>query len=75
MRLTYSLVLFLLLSAISTISYAQQRLIGVVVDEKDQAKLHQAAVALLNPKDSILIKFDRTKENGAFQILNLDTGM
>lgn len=75
MRLTYSLVLFLLLSAISTISYAQQRLIGVVVDGKDQAKLHQAAVALLNPKDSILIKFDRTKENGAFQILNLDTGM
>ncbi|ULT28314.1 carboxypeptidase-like regulatory domain-containing protein [Sphingobacterium sp. E70] len=75
MRLTYTLVLFLVLSAISSISYAQQRLTGVVVDAKDKAKLHQASVALLNPKDSILIKFDRTKENGTFQIANLDTGI
>ncbi|MNG80946.1 hypothetical protein D3C87_653290 [compost metagenome] len=75
MRLTYTLVLFLVLSAISSISYAQQRLTGVVVDTKDKAKLHQASVALLNPKDSILIKFDRTKENGTFQIANLDTGI
>lgn len=74
MKLTCSLVLFLLLSALNSISYAQHRLVGTVVDAKDQAKLHQAAVALLNPKDSILIKFDRTKENGTFQIANLDTG-
>lgn len=75
MKLTCSLVLFLLLSALNSISYAQHRLVGTVVDAKDQAKLHQAAVALLNPKDSILIKFDRTKENGTFQIANLDTGV
>lgn len=74
MKLTYSLVLFLLFSAISSLSYAQHRLVGVVVDAKDQAKLHQASIALLNPKDSILIKFDRTKENGIFQMVNLDTG-
>ncbi|WP_286856811.1 MULTISPECIES: outer membrane beta-barrel protein [Sphingobacterium] len=75
MKLTYSLVLFLILSAFSSISYAQHRLVGTVVDGKDQAKLHQASVALLNPRDSILIKFDRTKENGTFQIANLDTGV
>lgn len=75
MRLTYTLVLLLVLSAISAISHAQQRLTGLVVDAKDKAKLHQASVALLNPKDSILIKFDRTKENGIFQIANLDTGI
>lgn len=74
MKLAYSLVLLLVLSALSSISYAQHRLIGTVVDAKDQAKLHQASVALLNPKDSILIKFDRSKENGTFQIANLDTG-
>lgn len=75
MKLTHSLVLFLILSALSSISYAQHRLVGTVVDGKDQAKLHQASVALLNPRDSILIKFDRTKENGTFQIANLDTGV
>lgn len=74
MKLTYSLVLFLLLSVICTQSYAQHKLTGTVVDTKDLAKLHQASIALLNPKDSILIKFDRTKENGTFQIANLDTG-
>ena len=46
MKLTYSLVLFLLFSAISSLSYAQHRLVGVVVDAKDQAKLHQASIAL-----------------------------
>lgn len=74
MKLTYSLVLFLLLSAFSAMSYAQHRLVGTVVDGKDQAKLYQASVALLNPRDSILIKFDRTKENGIFQLNKLDTG-
>ena len=74
MKLTYSLVLFLLLSVICSQSYAQHKLTGTVVDTKDLAKLHQASIALLNPKDSILMKFDRTKENGTFQIANLDTG-
>lgn len=75
MKLTYSLVLFILISAISSISYAQHRITGSVVDVKDKAKLHQAAVALLNPNDSVLIKFDRTTEQGTFQIANLDTGV
>ncbi|WP_343567439.1 outer membrane beta-barrel protein [Sphingobacterium sp.] len=74
MKLTYSLVLFLLLSVLSSKSYAQHKLVGSVADIKDLAKLHQASIALLSPKDSILIKFGRTKENGTFQIANLDTG-
>jgi hypothetical protein len=48
--------------------------VGSVADIKDLAKLHQASIALLSPKDSILVKFGRTKENGTFQIANLDTG-
>lgn len=74
MKLTYSLVLFLLLAILSTKSYAQHKLSGSVVDGKDLAKLHQASIALLNPKDSVLITFGRTKENGTFQLANLDTG-
>jgi len=74
MKLTYSLVLFLLLATLSSKSYAQHKLSGSVVDGKDLAKLHQASVALLNPKDSVLITFGRTKENGTFQVANLDTG-
>ncbi|MFA4979127.1 outer membrane beta-barrel protein [Sphingobacterium siyangense] len=74
MKLTYSLVLFLLFSVLSSKSYAQHKLVGSVADIKDLAKLHQASIALLSPKDSILVKFGRTKENGTFQIANLDTG-
>ncbi|MCS4166190.1 outer membrane beta-barrel protein [Sphingobacterium paramultivorum] len=74
MKLTYSLVLFLLFSVLSSKSYAQHKLVGSVADIKDLAKLHQASIALLSPKDSILVKFGRTKENGTFQIANIDTG-
>lgn len=74
MRLAYSLFLLLVLSVLGPLARAQYKLTGTVTDVKDHAKLHQASVALLNPKDSILIKFDRTKENGQFQISNLDTG-
>ena len=74
MKLTYSLVLFLLFSVLGSKSYAQHKLVGSVADIKDLAKLHQASIALLSPKDSILVKFGRTKENGTFQIANLDTG-
>ncbi|MDM1295979.1 outer membrane beta-barrel protein [Sphingobacterium sp. N143] len=74
MRLAYSFFLLLVLSVLGPLARAQYKLTGTVTDVKDHAKLHQASVALLNPKDSILIKFDRTKENGQFQISNLDTG-
>ncbi len=74
MKLAYSFLLVLVLMVCSIAAFAQQRLSGTVVDGKDRAKLHQASIALLNPKDSILIKFDRTKEDGKFQISNLDTG-
>lgn len=74
MKLAYPFLLVLVLMVCSTAAFAQQKLSGTVVDGKDRAKLHQASIALLNPKDSILIKFDRTKEDGKFQISNLDTG-
>ena len=62
--------LFLSFSKLS----AQSKLSGNIVDGSDNAKLEKAVIALLNPKDSILMQFARTKEDGSFSISKLDTG-
>jgi len=54
--------------------YAQTKLSGSVVDGSDNGKLGKAAVVLLNPVDSILIKFVRSQENGSFTFPTLAHG-
>ncbi|MGJ1324532.1 TonB-dependent receptor [Sphingobacterium faecium] len=53
---------------------AQTKISGEIVDSKDGGKLGKAAVVLLNAKDSVLVKFVRTKENGDFSFPKIDTG-
>ncbi|MBL1411254.1 TonB-dependent receptor [Sphingobacterium faecale] len=53
---------------------AQTKVSGQVVDGADNSKLEKASIALLNPKDSILLRFTWSKENGNFFLNNLDTG-
>lgn len=62
-----------LLLALQT--FAQVKLSGTIADGSDNVKLQKATIALLNPKDSILVNFARTTENGSFAIPKLDTGM
>ncbi|AIM35456.1 hypothetical protein KO02_01325 [Sphingobacterium sp. ML3W] len=55
-------------------AHAQTKVAGEIVDSKDGGKLGKAAVVLLNAKDSVLVKFVRTKENGTFNFPQIDTG-
>lgn len=56
-------------------AHAQTKVAGEIVDSKDGGKLGKAAVVLLNAKDSVLVKFVRTKENGTFNFPQIDTGI
>jgi len=66
----------LLFSLISFASYAQNSysVKGSVVDTTTSAKLVNASVSVIRAKDSILVKFTRTAENGTFQLTNLPKG-
>lgn len=55
-----------------TNTYAQSAsLKGTVVDSTNKVNLHNAVISLLRPKDSVLIKFVRTDNQGQFQLNNL----
>ena len=69
------LLLFVCLLFMSFFSVsAQTKVSGQVVDGADNRKLEKASIALLNAKDSILVRFTWAKENGGFSLANLDTG-
>ncbi|MDR0794121.1 MAG: outer membrane beta-barrel protein, partial [Chitinophagaceae bacterium] len=64
-----------LLGIISTTLYAQKISIkGTVTDTSSKQNLNYAVVALLQAKDSIMVKFTRTAPTGAFELKNIDTG-
>ena len=54
-------------------SFGQVKVSGTVVDATDKTKLAQATVMLLQAKDSILVDFTRTSENGNFALHFPDT--
>ncbi len=47
---------------------------GYVTDTINKSTLTKASVSLLRAKDSILVKFTRTKENGSFELNNIKAG-
>jgi hypothetical protein len=60
---------------ISMISFAQTTsLKGRIIDTTQQQYLHRAVVAVLQPADSVLLKFTRTNSKGEFEITNLPAG-
>lgn len=65
--------LFLIMGLCSiTKTYAQNAsLKGTVVDSTNKVNLQHAVVSLLRPKDSILVKFVRTDQQGQFSFGNL----
>ncbi len=44
---------------------------GTVTDTTNKVNLHHAVVSLLRPKDSVLVKFVRTDQQGQFSFTNL----
>ena len=66
----------LLFSLISFASYAQSSYTakGSVVDTTTSVKLVNASVSVIRAKDSILLRFTRTADNGTFEFKNLPKG-
>ena len=65
--------LFLLIAMLVSVqAFSQQfKISGTVVDTSENKPLQNAVVSVIRPKDSVLVKFTRTKENGSFSISNL----
>lgn len=70
----YWSILLLCSFMLTNATHAQTKVSGEIVDSKDGGKLGKAAVVLLNAKDSVLVKFVRTNENGSFSFPKIDTG-
>lgn len=68
--------LLILLVLIGFVSVeAQEKVIkGIVNDTLNKQNLSNAVVAILRPKDSVLVKFVRTDSKGNFAILKLQAG-
>jgi len=64
----YKIILFILLISFNKIG--AQTLKGIVVDE-DKLPLEFVSVALLQPKDSLLVKYTSTDVNGKFEITDI----
>ncbi|MFB9843539.1 outer membrane beta-barrel protein [Mucilaginibacter ginsenosidivorans] len=74
MRSTLSLCLFISLFSLSVSAQSNYAVKGVIADSVEHAKLGNASVAVLEAKDSILVKFTRTAENGSFSLTGLTKG-
>ncbi|MBE8720131.1 outer membrane beta-barrel protein [Sphingobacterium pedocola] len=68
-------ILFILLPFMfSSSAFSQIFIKGEIVDEADKTKLSNATIMLLQSRDSILVDFTRSGENGKFQLIKPDTG-
>jgi hypothetical protein len=71
-----ALLLLLLFIGFCGFSFAQNPFAvkGVIADTASNIKLVNATIAILNSKDSTLVKFTRAQANGEFSISNLKKG-
>src|SRR5437879_5795332 len=72
----FTILLCLLCSLFFVPAFAQKSysVKGFIGDSVERAKLHNASVAVLNAKDSTLVTFARTAEDGSFAITGLNKG-
>lgn len=52
----------------------QNNVSGTIKDTTSGTLVKNAVVALLSPKDSVLVSFTRTKDNGSYNLPNIPTG-
>lgn len=80
MKLTYTLLSFLLLISVSAFSQtpavtkSPTSIKGAITDSASAARLVNASISVLRAKDSTLVKFTRATTGGAFAINNIGTG-
>src|ERR1041385_3792349 len=72
MRLLSTLFSLLILIEFSTAQNATLK--GTIVDTTNKKNLFNTTITLLRAKDSALYKFTRSRDNGAFELNNLDSG-
>ena len=53
---------------------AQSNVSGTIKDTTSGTQVKNAVVALLSPKDSVLVNFARTKDNGSYNLQNIPAG-
>jgi hypothetical protein len=72
----FTILLSLIFFLFSRSSFAQNgySVKGITGDSVEHAKLHNTSVAVLNAKDSTLVAFTRTAEDGSFEIKGLSKG-
>lgn len=72
----HNLILCIIFLAFSTSLFAQNKYTvkGMVSDSVEHAKLRNTSVSVLNAKDSTLVTFARTGEDGSFNISGLHPG-
>ncbi|MGZ3813612.1 MAG: outer membrane beta-barrel protein [Mucilaginibacter sp.] len=74
MRFTTLLCLSLLLLSASTFAQSNFTAKGVISDSVANVKLFNTSIAVLNAKDSTLVGFARTAEDGSFSLSGLNQG-
>ncbi|MDB5142243.1 MAG: outer rane beta-barrel protein, partial [Mucilaginibacter sp.] len=74
MRFTILLCLFFLLFSSSVFAQNNYSVKGSISDSVEHIKLHNTSVAILNAKDSTLVTFIRTAEDGSFAVNGLSKG-
>lgn len=67
--------LFSIFVLLSIVSWAQTAAIkGNLIDTSNKQSLHNAVVAIINQKDSILVKYTRADAQGNFELKNIPAG-
>ena len=74
MRYTILLCTFLLFSALGTFAQNGYSVKGTIADSVEKVKLGTSAVAILQSKDSVLVKFGYAKSDGTFMLNGLRKG-
>ena len=74
MRYTILLCTFLVFSALGTLAQNGYSVKGTIADSVEKVKLGTSAVAVLQAKDSILVKFGYAKTDGTFMLSGLRKG-
>ena len=74
MRPTILLFIFFALFAVSTFAQNSYTIKGVIADSVEHVKLGTASVAVLQAKDSVLVKFTYVEKDGSFAVSGLQKG-
>jgi len=74
MRPSILICLFLVLFSKIALAQSNYAIKGIVADSVEKVKLQNSSIAVLQAKDSLLVKYTRAAEDGTFSIAGLNRG-